>query len=241
MTDREFRRLTREDLLDIIYELQQKTQRLEQENETIRKQLSDRTVKLENAGSIAEAALALNGVFEAAQAAADQYLAQVHAANEQSQQLADRIVADAQRKATAIVQQAQQLLVLVRRLGGELGHGAAVIRSCFKFRVFAVLCAQKSVCQRRKCNKSDLQFFKDREQCLIIAIHHRITILHCSYRADCVSSSKRLLIRLGNSPVGDLSCLDQFFHGARRFLYGNIPVDAVNIIQIQMVRLKTSQ
>ena len=29
MTDREFRRLTREDLLDIIYELQQKTQRLE--------------------------------------------------------------------------------------------------------------------------------------------------------------------------------------------------------------------
>lgn len=91
MTDREFRRLTREDLLDIIYELQQKTQRLEQENETIRKQLSDRTVKLENAGSIAEAALALNGVFEAAQAAADQYLAQVHAANEQAQQEADRI------------------------------------------------------------------------------------------------------------------------------------------------------
>lgn len=65
-------------------------------------------MKLENAGSIAEAALALNGVFEAAQAAADQYLAQVHAANEQSQQLADRIVADAQRKATAIVQQARR-------------------------------------------------------------------------------------------------------------------------------------
>ena len=78
MTDREFRRLTREDLLDIIYELQQKTQRLEQENETIRKQLSDRTVKLENAGSIAEAALALNGVFEAAQAAAEQAAALLH-------------------------------------------------------------------------------------------------------------------------------------------------------------------
>ena len=57
MTDRELRRLTREDLLDIIYELQRRTQQLEQENETIRKQLSDRTVKLENAGSIAEAAL----------------------------------------------------------------------------------------------------------------------------------------------------------------------------------------
>ena len=109
MTDREFRRLTREDLLDIIYELQRRTQQLEQENETIRKQLSDRTVKLENAGSIAEAA----------QAAADQYLAQVHAANEQSQQLADRIVADAQRKANAIVQQVQQEADRIRAMQGE--------------------------------------------------------------------------------------------------------------------------
>lgn len=119
MTDQELRRLTREDLLDIIYELQRRTQQLEQENETIRKQLADRTVKLENAGSIAEAALAVNGVFEAAQAAADQYLAQVRAANEQSQQLADRIVADAQRRANAIVQQAQQEADSIRTMTDE--------------------------------------------------------------------------------------------------------------------------
>ena len=119
MMDQELRHLTREDLLDIIYELQRRTQQVEQENETIRKQLADRTVKLEKAGSIAEAALALNGVFEAAQAAADQYLAQVHAANEQSQQLADRIVADAQRKATAIVQQAQQEADRIRAMTDE--------------------------------------------------------------------------------------------------------------------------
>ena len=55
----------------------------------------------------------------AAQAAADQYLAQVHAANEQSQQLADRIVADAQRKANAIVQQAQQEADRIRAMQGE--------------------------------------------------------------------------------------------------------------------------
>ena len=119
MMDQELRHLTREDLLDIIYELQRRTQQVEQENETIRKQLADRTVKLEKAGSIAEAALALNGVFEAAQAAADQYLAQVHAANEQSQQLADRIVEDAQRKATSIVQQAQQEADRIRAMTDE--------------------------------------------------------------------------------------------------------------------------
>ena len=35
---------------------------------------TDRKIKLREAGSIAEAALRLNGIFEAAQAAADQYL-----------------------------------------------------------------------------------------------------------------------------------------------------------------------
>ena len=39
----------------------------------------DRTLRLEQVGSIAEAALSLNRVFEAAQAAADQYLESVKA------------------------------------------------------------------------------------------------------------------------------------------------------------------
>ena len=52
-----------------------------QENELLRSQLSDaqrrlasREIRLRHAGSIAEAALRLNGIFESAQAAADLYL-----------------------------------------------------------------------------------------------------------------------------------------------------------------------
>ena len=45
----------------------------------LRRQLADRTLRLEQVGSIAEAALSLNRVFEAAQAAADQYLESVKA------------------------------------------------------------------------------------------------------------------------------------------------------------------
>ena len=44
---------------------------------------------------------------EAAQAAADTYLAQTREANEKTQQLCDRLIADAQRKADAIVRAAQ--------------------------------------------------------------------------------------------------------------------------------------
>ena len=108
MTEQQFRRLTREELIEIIYELQKKQAQMEQENERLRQALSDRQIKIENAGSIAEASLALNGVFEAAQAAADQYLEQIRAASETSQQLCDRLVANAQRRACAIVAQAQQ-------------------------------------------------------------------------------------------------------------------------------------
>ena len=77
MTDKEFRRLSREELVEIIYELQRSEAALREENDRLKEKLADRSLKLENAGSLAEASLALNGVFEAAQSAADQYLAAI--------------------------------------------------------------------------------------------------------------------------------------------------------------------
>ena len=74
MTDQELRRLSRADLIDIIYTLQQQKEQAEQQLAQAQAQLQDRQLRLANAGSIAEAALSLNGVFDAAQAAADQYL-----------------------------------------------------------------------------------------------------------------------------------------------------------------------
>lgn len=58
-----------------------KIEELEQQNAALQKQLDDRTLRLEHAGSIAEASLALHQVFEAAQAAADAYLESVKAMN----------------------------------------------------------------------------------------------------------------------------------------------------------------
>lgn len=79
MTDRELRRLSRAELVDIIYELQNRNQQCEAEMEKLQKALDDKILKLSSAGSIAEASLKLSGVFEAAQAAADQYLASLEA------------------------------------------------------------------------------------------------------------------------------------------------------------------
>ena len=77
MDDKEFRKLRREDLIEIIYQYQRREQRLVQENEMLRSQLEDRRIRMEKTGSIAEAALALSGIFAAAQKAADLYLQSV--------------------------------------------------------------------------------------------------------------------------------------------------------------------
>ncbi len=77
MADRELRKMSRAELIEIIYALQQNEKTLRAEKENLQVRLEDRLVRMESAGSIAEATLSLNHIFEDAQKAADQYLASV--------------------------------------------------------------------------------------------------------------------------------------------------------------------
>ena len=114
MTDKDLRHLSRAELLDILYEQQKRYEDSLAENQALRQQLEDRTLRIASAGSIAEAAIQVNGVFEAAQAAADQYLASVKAATadmvqktDEAQRQREAILQDAKQQADKIVQDAQ--------------------------------------------------------------------------------------------------------------------------------------
>ena len=72
MTDKEFRRMKRSQLIDIIYHLEKEMAEQKQTIEDLQKKLEDRTIRIQNAGSIASAALELNQLLETAQATADQ-------------------------------------------------------------------------------------------------------------------------------------------------------------------------
>lgn len=85
MTEKELRRLSRMDLLEMLLEQSKEVEWLRAELETVKKQLEDRRIMEQEAGSIAEAALRLNKVFEAAQQAADQYLENIRTQAESSQ------------------------------------------------------------------------------------------------------------------------------------------------------------
>lgn len=74
MTDKELRKLGRGELLEMLLAQSKEKESLEQQLAEANEKLENRRIKLSEAGNIAEAALALNGVFCAAQAAADQYL-----------------------------------------------------------------------------------------------------------------------------------------------------------------------
>lgn len=77
MTDKELRKLSRAELLEMLIQQIERNEELEAELKKAKTELRNRAITIENAGSLEEAALQINGVFEAADRAAKQYLRNV--------------------------------------------------------------------------------------------------------------------------------------------------------------------
>lgn len=74
MTERELRKLSRKELLELLLIQTSRADELEAQLNETREQLKKREILEMEAGTMAEAALKINGVFEAVDAAAAQYL-----------------------------------------------------------------------------------------------------------------------------------------------------------------------
>lgn len=74
MEQKELKRMTRSELIEVIYELELQNQELKEELDAAKESLKDRTIMIDEAGSIAEAALKINHVFESVQNAVDDYV-----------------------------------------------------------------------------------------------------------------------------------------------------------------------
>lgn len=84
MTDRELRRLSRAELLEMLIAQIEENERLNQKLQEAQAALADRKIAIDQAGTLAEAALQLNGVFEAADQAARQYLENIRCMGQES-------------------------------------------------------------------------------------------------------------------------------------------------------------
>ena len=103
MTDKEFKRLSRAQLIEIIYKLQLELDKVNEEKQELESKLADKRLRLKSAGNIAEAALVINNCFCSAQNAAAQYLNEIQAIREETEAQCQRILAQAQAEADAIV------------------------------------------------------------------------------------------------------------------------------------------
>ncbi len=102
LSDRDLRHLGKRDLIEIIYELKKIEEELNSQVADLSAKIEDRQIKLNEAGSIAEAAISVSNIFSVAQSAADEYLSAIQNSTEN----ADKIVAEAEEKAKSIVDSA---------------------------------------------------------------------------------------------------------------------------------------
>lgn len=105
MTDHELKKLRRTDLLEMMLKMQTELERKEREVQSLNQQLNDRRITIERAGNLAEAALQLNGVFVAAQAAAADYLSNLEQYSGDQQAEREKIIAQAWAQANALLKE----------------------------------------------------------------------------------------------------------------------------------------
>ena len=108
MTDKEFKRLNRAQLIDIIYQLQIKQEKLAAENERLSQELIDKRIRIDSAGNIAQAALEMYNVMQSAQEAAERYLEEIRVMRDETEAQCKRLLEKAQQDADAIVAKAKK-------------------------------------------------------------------------------------------------------------------------------------
>ncbi len=108
MTDKEMKRLSRAELLEMLLVQTRETERLQNKLKQAEELLQERNLRIQNAGDLAHAVLDLNGVMEAAQEAAQQYLENIAAMESETKKRCQSLVAQAHQEAERIRRAAQE-------------------------------------------------------------------------------------------------------------------------------------
>lgn len=108
MTEKELKKLSRADLLELLLQERRENEKLRTEINSLKRKLADRTIKIQNAGSIAEASLQLSGIFDTAQKAANQYLENIRILSEKQKKICKQTEAETIAKCKAMEAQTRK-------------------------------------------------------------------------------------------------------------------------------------
>ncbi len=91
MDKKELKKLSRAQLLELLIALAKENRSLKEQLEKANEKLKDKDIISKEAGSIAQASLQLNSVFEAAQNAADQYIENLKRMETEQKEICERM------------------------------------------------------------------------------------------------------------------------------------------------------
>ena len=85
MASKELKRMSRRELMDIIYQMKKDEQQMHDEIASLQEALQDKRIRLSIAGSVADAAVSITNVFSVAQMTADLYLQEISCMKEETE------------------------------------------------------------------------------------------------------------------------------------------------------------
>ena len=115
MKDRELRRLSRTDLLELLLAQRRENEQLRCILDQTQAQLADRTIRIDQAGSIAEASLQLSGIFEAAQDSCQYYVDNIRQLSERQNEICQQMEKETSEKCAQKEQETREKCAQMER------------------------------------------------------------------------------------------------------------------------------
>ena len=103
MVSNDMKKLSRRELVDIIYQMKKQEQEMQEEIASLQKSLEDKRIRLSAVGSVAEVAADITQVFSAAQKTADLYLYEIECMKADTENKCAEMLEDAKKKAKDIL------------------------------------------------------------------------------------------------------------------------------------------
>ena len=108
MTERELRRLSRSDLLELLLIQRKENEKLRALLDQAEARLADRKIQIDKAGSLAEASLQLSGIFNAAQESCQYYLDNIQQLSERQSIVCQQMEAETKERCDRMVEEAER-------------------------------------------------------------------------------------------------------------------------------------
>lgn len=108
MVSKEMRKLSRRELVDVIYQLKKNEEQLQEQIAALQETVDEKRIRVSVAGSIAEAAMDITQIFATAQTTADLYLQEIACRKAETEVQCAQMLEEAKQEAEKILAEARQ-------------------------------------------------------------------------------------------------------------------------------------